>query len=166
MVRREGFEPPAFRFVGCLTHKSESFRLRFVLFTTVRSANLPLFPSSPARFFRILGQNWVRNRGIPIFLAWRQIFQCSMRPFGIIKLNIGSDAGLKCSIGSNISSVELFFFQWCEKRLCYRIVIWLTGARKRLLYFISCKSCWNRWDVYCAPQSLWKTRPVGGFRSS
>ena len=42
-------------------------------------------------------------------LAWRQIFQCSMRPFGIIKLNIGSDAGLKCSIGSNISSVELFF---------------------------------------------------------
>ena len=44
-------------------------------------------------------------------LAWRQIFQCSMRPFGIIKLNIGSDAGLKRSIGSNISSVELLFFQ-------------------------------------------------------
>ena len=61
MVRREGFEPPAFWSVGCLTHKSESFRLRFVLFTTVRSADFPLFPSSPARFFRILGQNWVRE---------------------------------------------------------------------------------------------------------
>ena len=59
MVRREGFEPPAFWSVGCLTHKSELFRLRFVLFTTVRSADFPLFPSSPARFFRILGQNWV-----------------------------------------------------------------------------------------------------------
>ena len=44
-------------------------------------------------------------------LAWRQIFQCSMWPFSIIKLNIGSYTGLKCSIGSNISSVELFFFQ-------------------------------------------------------
>ena len=51
MVRREGFEPPAFWSVGCLTHKSEPFRLRFVLFTTIRSADLPLFPSSPARFF-------------------------------------------------------------------------------------------------------------------
>ena len=61
LVRREGFEPPAFWSVGCLKHKSESFRLRFVLFTTVRSANFPLFPSSPARFFRILGQKWVRH---------------------------------------------------------------------------------------------------------
>ena len=61
MVRREGFEPPAFWSVGCLTRKSESFRLRFVLFATVRSADFPLFPSSPARFFRILGQNWVRS---------------------------------------------------------------------------------------------------------
>ena len=41
--------------------KSESFRLRFVLFTAVRSADFPLFPSSPARFFRVLGQNWVRE---------------------------------------------------------------------------------------------------------
>ena len=54
----------------CLTHKSESFRLRFVLFTTVRSADLPLFPSSPAHSNSILGQNWVRNRGTPILLAW------------------------------------------------------------------------------------------------
>ena len=61
MVRREGFEPPAFWSVGCLKGKSESFRLRFVLFTTVRSADFPLFPSSPARFFRILGQNWVKR---------------------------------------------------------------------------------------------------------
>ena len=59
-----------------------------------------------------------------------------MWPFGIIKLNIGSDTGLKCSIGSNISSVELFFFQWCEKRLCYRIVMWLTRAWKRLRYIV------------------------------
>ena len=31
LARREGFEPPAFWSVGCLKHKSESFRLRFVL---------------------------------------------------------------------------------------------------------------------------------------
>ena len=61
MVRREGFEPPAFWSVGCLKAKSESFRLRFVLFATVRSADLPLFPSNTNRFFRILGQNWVRH---------------------------------------------------------------------------------------------------------
>ena len=69
MVRREGFEPPAFWSVGCLTHKSESFQLRFVLFATVRSADFPLFPSSPARFFRILGQKWVR--GCNIRRDWR-----------------------------------------------------------------------------------------------
>ena len=54
-------ELPAFWSVGCHTHKSESFRLRFVLFAAVCSADFPLFPSSPARFFRILGQNWVRH---------------------------------------------------------------------------------------------------------
>lgn len=54
-------ELPAFWSVGCLTHKSESFRLQFVLFTTVHSADFPLFPSSPARFFRILGQKWVKE---------------------------------------------------------------------------------------------------------
>ena len=64
LARREGFEPPAFWSVGCLKGTSESFRLRCVLFTTVRSADLPLFPSSPARFFRILGQKWVRH-GVP-----------------------------------------------------------------------------------------------------
>ena len=62
LARREGFEPPAFWSVGCLKHKSESFRLRFVFFTTVRSAAFPLFPSSSARFFRILGQKWVKDR--------------------------------------------------------------------------------------------------------
>ena len=61
LARREGFEPPAFWSVGCLKGKSEPFRLRFTLFTTVHSADLPLFPSSPARFFRILGQNWVKE---------------------------------------------------------------------------------------------------------
>ena len=64
LARREGFEPPAFWSVGCLAHKSESFRLRFVLFTIIRSADFPLFPSSPARFFQILGQKWVRH-GVP-----------------------------------------------------------------------------------------------------
>ena len=55
LARREGFEPPAFWSVGCLKGKSESFRLRFVLFTTIRSADFPLFPSSPARSNSILG---------------------------------------------------------------------------------------------------------------
>ena len=61
LARREGFEPPAFWSVGCLKHKSESFRLRFVLFTAALPADFPLFPSSPACFFRILGQKWVRE---------------------------------------------------------------------------------------------------------
>ena len=62
LARREGFEPPAFWSVGCLTHKSESFRLRFVLFATVRSADFPLFPSSPACSDSVLGQKWVKDR--------------------------------------------------------------------------------------------------------
>ena len=56
LVRREGFEPPAFWSVGCLTHKSELFRLRFVLFATVRSTDFPLFPSKRVRSNPILGQ--------------------------------------------------------------------------------------------------------------
>ena len=64
LARREGFEPPAFWSVGCLKHKSESFRLRFVLFAAVLSANFPLFPFSPARFFRILGQKWVKHSAL------------------------------------------------------------------------------------------------------
>ena len=62
LARREGFEPPAFWSVGCLKGKSKLFRLRFVLFATVRSASFPLFPSRPARFLRILGQKWVKDR--------------------------------------------------------------------------------------------------------
>ena len=61
LVRREGFEPPAFWSVGCLKAKSESFWLQFVLFTAIRSADFPLFPSSPACFFRVLGQKWVKH---------------------------------------------------------------------------------------------------------
>ena len=57
LARREGFEPPAFWSVGCLTRKSKSFRLRFVLFAIIRSADFPLFPSSPARFFGF----WVKS---------------------------------------------------------------------------------------------------------
>ena len=66
LVRREGFEPPAFWSVGCLKGKSEPKRLRFVLFTTVRSAGFPLFPSSPARSNSILGQKWVKREGARI----------------------------------------------------------------------------------------------------
>ena len=61
LARREGFEPPAFWSVGCSKHKSESFRLRFVLFTTVRSADFPLFPSRPACSGSVLGQKWVKE---------------------------------------------------------------------------------------------------------
>ena len=64
--------------VGCLTHKSESFRLRFVLFATVHSADFPLFPSSPARSNSILGQNWVRNRGLQFFWHDAPNFSCVM----------------------------------------------------------------------------------------
>ena len=62
LARREGFEPPAFWSVGCSKEKTEPFRLRFVLFATVRSTDFPLFPSRPARFFRVLGQKWVKDR--------------------------------------------------------------------------------------------------------
>ena len=61
LARREGFEPPAFWSVGCIKHKLEPKRLQFVLFATIRSADFPLFPSMPVRFFRILGQNWVKG---------------------------------------------------------------------------------------------------------
>ena len=53
--------PPAFWSVGCLKHKSETFRLRFVLFTAVHSADFPLFPSRPACSGSVLGQKWVRE---------------------------------------------------------------------------------------------------------
>ena len=60
LVAETGLEPATSGLCGSLKHKSESFRLRFVLFATVHSADLPLFPSSPARSNSILGQNWVR----------------------------------------------------------------------------------------------------------
>ena len=56
----EVLELPAFWSVGCLTRKSESFRLRYVLFTAVHSADFPLFPSRLARSNSILGQKWVK----------------------------------------------------------------------------------------------------------
>ena len=46
--------------VGCLNGKSEPFRLRFVLFAIIRSADFPLFPSRLARSNSILGQKWVK----------------------------------------------------------------------------------------------------------
>ena len=44
---REGFEPPAFWSVGCRKRKSEPFRLRFVLFATVRSADFSIVSIQP-----------------------------------------------------------------------------------------------------------------------
>ena len=62
----------------CLTRKSELFRLRFVLFAAVRSASFPLFPSSPACSNPILGQKWVRNRGLQFFWHGAPNFSCVM----------------------------------------------------------------------------------------
>ena len=83
LARREGFEPPAFWSVGCLKGKSGSFRLRFVLFTTVRSADLPLFPSSPARSNSILGQKCVRGCNIRRGLA-----SCNLAPQSTLSILI------------------------------------------------------------------------------
>ena len=44
---REGFEPPAFWSVGCLKRKSEPFRLRFGLFTAIRSADFSIVSIQP-----------------------------------------------------------------------------------------------------------------------
>ena len=76
-------DPPAFWSVGCLKGKSELFRLRFVLFAAVRSADFPLFPSSPARFFRILGQKWVRGSNIRRGLA-----SCNLAPQSTLSILI------------------------------------------------------------------------------
>ena len=61
LARREGFEPPAFWSVGCPEEKTEPFRLRFMLFTTVYWMDFPLFPSGAAPSNPILGQKWVRK---------------------------------------------------------------------------------------------------------
>ena len=69
LARREGFEPPAFWSVGCLTRKSEPFRLRFVLFTAVHSADFPLFPPRHACSGSVLGQKWVKVSSQAVFKA-------------------------------------------------------------------------------------------------
>ena len=56
-----------------------------------------------------------------------------MRSFGIVKLNIGGNTGLKCSIGRMFSSIEFFFFQRCEEWFCDRVIMRLAGLRKGLL---------------------------------
>ena len=61
LVRREGFEPPAFWSVGCLPRKIASFLLDLVLFDAVRSEKLPLSPASPVHSVPILGQKWVKE---------------------------------------------------------------------------------------------------------
>ena len=66
LARREGFEPPAFWSVGCLKGKSESFRLRFVLFATVRSADFSLFPSGLPAFFVF----WVKSGSEIVISGW------------------------------------------------------------------------------------------------
>ena len=117
MVRREGFEPPAFWSVGCLTHKSEPFRLRFVLFATVRSADFPLFPSSPARFFRILGQNWVKredsimqtineDKRFRLFSARSFFVGIFVRPADILRKVIGDLFRRVCLVCDPLSKAE------------------------------------------------------------
>ena len=69
LARREGFEPPAFRSVGCLKHKSELFRLRFMLYATIRWVDFPLFPPSPACSGSVLGQKWVKVSSQAVFKA-------------------------------------------------------------------------------------------------
>lgn len=59
-----------------------------------------------------------------------------MRSFGIVKLNIGSYTGLKCSIGRMIFPVEFFFFQRCEEWFCDRVIMRLAGLRKGLLRIV------------------------------
>ena len=56
--------------------KSESFRLRFVLFTTVHSADFPLFLSGPVHSNSVLGQKWARNRGLQIYWPGAPNFSC------------------------------------------------------------------------------------------
>ena len=101
MVRREGFEPPAFWSVGCLNGKSELFRLRFVLFTTVRLADFPLFPSSPARFFWILGQNWVKH-GAPAPTLSTACMDCSV----VCKELVGGVEGYS-KVGTDVSDAGI-----------------------------------------------------------
>ena len=62
LVRREGFEPPAFWSVGCLTRKSEPFRLRFVLFATVRSAEPSIVSIQPCPFSSCSGSKVGQTR--------------------------------------------------------------------------------------------------------
>ena len=77
LVAETGLEPATSGLCGSLKHKSESFRLRFVLFTAIRSVSFPLFPSSPVRFFRVLGQNWVRH-GAPAPTLSTACMDCSV----------------------------------------------------------------------------------------
>ena len=67
-----------------------------------------------------------------------------MRSFGIVKLNIGSYTGLKCSIGRMIFPVEFFFFQRCEEWFCDRVIMRLAGLRKGLLRMLN-RQLWNTW---------------------
>ena len=77
LARREGFEPPAFWSVGCLGEKTESFRLRFMLFTTVCWTDFPLFPSGSARSNSILGQKWVKISSQAVFKAGMSFIKVS-----------------------------------------------------------------------------------------
>ena len=76
-------ESPAFWSVGCLKHKSESFRLRFVLFTAVYSAGFPLFPSGAAPSNPILGQKWVKISSQAVFkvgMSFTRVFHTEGMP--------------------------------------------------------------------------------------
>ena len=68
-----------------------------------------------------------------------------MRSFAIIKLNIGSNAGLKCSIGRMILSVEFFFFQRCKNIFLnpypdYVVLILMTLYAMTFVLFVNKKT--------------------------
>ena len=104
--------------------------------------------------------------GLFFHLTRRQIFQCAMRSFGIVKLNIGSYTGLKCSIGRMVLAVELFFFNDAKNDSATALSCGLPSGEKDCFVLCSYRICWKRWKVYCAPRSLWKIRSDGGWRSS
>ena len=107
LVRREGFEPPAFWSVGCLKAKSEPFRLRFARFSTIRSADFPLFPFSPACANPILGQKWVRA-DFSVARVWiysSAIAYCTIMGSSYsAHMDLFSSSVLSCSISSAVNS--------------------------------------------------------------
>ena len=66
----------------------------------------------------------------------------------------------------DLSGRVLLFFNDAKNDSATALSCGLPGWEKDCFVLYLCKSCWNRWEVYCAPRSLWKIRPDGGWRSS